>query len=168
MLSLAKKSFEDRKEAQNMINSCREFCGKLIIAEIIHSVVQTSSTKKVMNEIKTRLEHNKHIPLHEFQQNGKTFQMQIKFMRQAVVGEYMSIADFDLKYGISEELEKILDMANMFVIENVQHLFGGLKKREKTNYAHLATITHSLKTKGIYYYENFGDKSFGIIFVEVV
>jgi hypothetical protein len=168
MLSIAKKSFETRKEAQATIGSCREFCGKLLLAEVIHSVIQTSATKKIVQEIKSRVEHNKNIPLHEFQQNGKTFRLQIDFMKRAVAGEYMTIPEFDTKYGISEELEKILDMANAFIIENVQHLFGLLKKREKINYPNLKYIDQSQKTRGLYYYEDLGEKSIGVIIVEVV
>lgn len=168
MLSIAKKSFETRKEAQNTINSCREFCGRLLIAEIIHSVVQTSNTKEIVRGIKSRLDHNKNIPLHEFQQNGKTFQLQVKFMKQAIAGEYMTLSEFDMKHEISEELDKILDMANMFVLENVQQLVKLLKKHERANYPNLNTIIQSQKTRGLYYYENLGDKSFGIIVVEVV
>ena len=168
MLSIAKKSFEARKEAQNTIHSCRESCGRLIIAEIIHSVVQTMNTKEIVRGIKARLEHNKGIPLHEFQQNGKTFQLQVKYMKQAIAGEYITLPEFDTKYGISEELDKILDMANMFVIENVQQLVKLLKKHERSNNPNLANIIQSQKTRGLYYYENLGDKSFGIIVVEVV
>lgn len=167
MLLSARKAYDTRKECRAIIDNCKDHCGKLIIAEIIYSVIQTATRSRAVAEIKTQLQKTSDAPLLEFIQDGKKMQMHLKLMRTVVAGEYMNIPDFEHRYGISDELEKMIELVQSFILDNVQSMFRSLKKNEQINYPQFARVMQSPRIRGLYSYDTFGDRSFGIVFIEI-
>lgn len=161
-----------KDNALHTIKTCQELCGRLLLAEIIDSVVQTRASKRVVADLKTRLYPKKdgvpkkYEPIYEFEQNGETFEIMIKMQSDIIFGEEMTIQDFNSKYGLTDELEAVLELANNFIIKNVQQLFLGMTKMNKANYPQFSKIAHSDKVRGLYFYEGLGNKSFRISIVK--
>ena len=167
MLRSALKSIDMRNELQRNIEACRELCGKMVMASIIHSVLRTRATKVTLEELKAKHQNPMAANLFEFVHDGATYEVRVELMKELVAGEYYTIKDFESKFGISDEVNELLDLAHIFILDNVAALFGKLTKRERSNYSMFERVNHSSNVRGIFHYQKHAQKSFGIIIVEV-
>lgn len=167
MLQSAHRSIALKKDLIKNIDTCRELCGKLVIASVVDGVIRSRSTRSLVNSLTQRHREVPNASLQEFTIGDKTYEIRVELIRRLVSGEYYNIRDFETKHGpLPENIDEFIGIANDFILENVSSVFKTLSKQEKHNYNTFERVTQSPKIKGVYYYHEYPQESFGIVIME--
>lgn len=167
MLQSAHRSIALKKDLVRNIDTCRELCGKLVIANIVDGVIRSRSTRSLVNGLTQRHREVSNASLQEFTVNDKIYEIRIELIRKLVSGEYYNIRDFETKHGpLPEDVDEFIGIASDFILENVTSVFKTLSKQEKHNYNTFERVVQSPKVKGMYYYREYPQESFGIVIAE--